>query len=79
MCRAGKISYIMETKGHKILKVVKIRWVSMLSLCKRILSEYRALVVKMGLDLVSCPIAKDNFNMLINLEVLLAFIASCQC
>ena len=45
----------------------------MLSPCKRVFSEYRTLVVKMGLDMNTCSIAKDNFDMLVDLEVILAF------
>jgi hypothetical protein len=37
----------METKGLKMLKAVKTRWISMLSPYKRVLSEYRPLLVKM--------------------------------
>jgi hypothetical protein len=68
-----KLAGIMETKGLKMLKCVKTRWVSMLSPCKRVLSEYRTLVVKMGLDMNTCSAAKDNFDMLVDLEVMLAF------
>ena len=37
----------------------------MLSPYKRVFSEYRILVVKMGLNINTCSIAKDNFNMLV--------------
>jgi hypothetical protein len=67
------LASIMETKGLKMMKCVKTRWVSMLSPCKRVLSEYRTLVVKMGLDMNTCSAAKDNFDMLVDLEVMLAF------
>jgi hypothetical protein len=68
-----KLAGIMETKGLKMLKYIKTRWVSMLSPCKRVLSEYRTLVVKMGLDMNTCSAAKDNFDMLVDLEIMLAF------
>jgi hypothetical protein len=63
----------METKGLKMLKAVKTRWISMLSPCKRVLSEYRPLLVKMGLDLHTSTPTKDNFEALVDVEVLLAF------
>lgn len=44
----AKLTSNMETKGLKMLKAVKTRWISMLSPCKRVLSEYRPLLVKMG-------------------------------
>jgi hypothetical protein len=68
-----KLTGIMETKVLKMLKCVKTRWVSMLFPCKRILSEYRTLVVKMALDMNTCSAAKDNFDMLVDLEIMLAF------
>jgi hypothetical protein len=74
-----KLAGIMETKGLKMLKCVKTRWVSMLSPCKRVLSEYRTLVVKMALDMNTCSAAKDNFDMLVDLEILLAFHCLCPC
>ncbi len=37
----------METKGNKILKNVKMRWMSMLDPLKKIMSEYKPLFVIM--------------------------------
>jgi hypothetical protein len=37
----------METKGLKILKNIKTRWISMLSPAIRAMNEYRTLLVKM--------------------------------
>ena len=68
-----KLIDIMETKGLKMLKCVKTRWIIMLSPCKRVFSEYRTLVVKMGLDINTCSAAKDNFDILVDLEVMMAF------
>ena len=44
----AKFASNMETKGLKMLKAVKTRWISLLSPCKHVLSEYRPLLVKMG-------------------------------
>jgi hypothetical protein len=45
----------------------------MLSPSKRVLSKYRPLLVKMGHDLHTFVPAKDNFEALVDVEVLLAF------
>jgi hypothetical protein len=42
-----KLVAIMETKGNKILKNLKMRWMSMLDLLKKIMSEYKPLLVIM--------------------------------
>jgi hypothetical protein len=36
----SKLVEILETKGNKILKNVKIRWISMLALAKRVMAKY---------------------------------------
>jgi hypothetical protein len=69
----AKLASIMETKGLKMLKAVKTRWIDMLSPSKRVLSKYRPLLVKMGQDLHTSILAKDNFEALVDVEVLLAF------
>ena len=40
----------METKGLKLLKHVKTRWVSLIEPLKRIIQEYRVLIAKMKAD-----------------------------
>ena len=45
----------------------------MFSLSKHVLSEYMPLLVKMGHDLHTFALAKDNFEALVDVEVLLAF------
>ena len=49
----SKLAEIMETKGLKILKHCKTRWVGMLAPLKKDLSEWRLLIVKMALDSVA--------------------------
>jgi hypothetical protein len=68
-----KLASIMKIKGLKMLKCVKTRWVSMLFSCKRVFSEYRTPVMKIELDMNTYSTAKDNFDMLVDLEVILAF------
>jgi hypothetical protein len=45
-----KLAEVMETKGLKILRNVKTRWISMLSPAIRIMNEYRTLLVRMQQD-----------------------------
>jgi hypothetical protein len=42
-----KLVEVMETKGLKILRNIKTRWISMLSPTIRAMNEYRTLLVKM--------------------------------
>jgi len=46
----------MENQGNKLVKNVKIRWVSILELTKKVMNEYCIIMVKMALD---C--ANNNF------------------
>ena len=48
-----KLAELMETKGLKLLKNVKTRWVSLIEPLRRILQEYRVLLAKMKADSVS--------------------------
>jgi hypothetical protein len=45
-----KLVEMLETKGDKIFRNVKTRWLSMLSLAKRLMAEYKTLLLKMALD-----------------------------
>jgi len=45
-----ELAQLMETKGLKMLKNVKTRWVSLISPLWRVLSEYRSLMAKMHAD-----------------------------
>jgi hypothetical protein len=45
----------------------------MLSTSKRILNEYKALVVKMGINSVNVQITKANYELLCDAETLLGF------
>jgi len=45
-----KIEEFMATKGNKILQNVKTRWVLMLNPTKRVMAEYKTLLMKMALD-----------------------------
>jgi hypothetical protein len=62
----------METKGQKMLRNVKTRWISMLSPTKTVLAEYWTLLLKMGLDMATIAPAKANFELLCNFGLLLS-------
>jgi hypothetical protein len=52
----------METKGLKLLRNVKTRWISMLNPTKKVIAKYMIkLLVKMGLDM------PKNFQVVTNL------------
>jgi hypothetical protein len=46
-----KLSELLHLKSRKILNNVKTRWISMLSPLKRVLSEFRVLIMKMCTDM----------------------------
>jgi len=66
-----KLVEILETKGNKILQNVKTKWISMLNLTKRLMVEYRTLLVKMTLDNPTNQQAKQNYEHLCDLQILL--------
>ncbi len=56
-----KLTKIMETKSKKIMQNIKTKWISMINPIKRILSEYRILLMKMTLDAPIVPFAKSKW------------------
>jgi hypothetical protein len=61
---------VVETMGQRILRNVKIGWISYLEPVKRVMS-YKALILKMHLDSTSLASAKANLNLLCEIELLL--------
>jgi hypothetical protein len=45
-----KLVEVMETKGLKILRNIKTRWISMLAPAVRVMNEYRMLLLKFQQD-----------------------------
>jgi hypothetical protein len=66
-----KLAHIMETKGRKILKHVRTRWLSLLLPAQRVISEYRTLVMKMELDNAKETNSKALLASLTDVETLL--------
>ncbi len=61
----------MEQKASKILGNVKTRWISMLSLTKWILIEYKTIVILMFDEQASHDIVKAHLELLYDVEVFL--------
>jgi hypothetical protein len=66
----NKLIKILKNQSNKLMKNVKIRWVSILELTKRKMNEYCILVVKMVLDCACNNFANVNFKFLCDIEVL---------
>jgi hypothetical protein len=55
-----------------MLQNVKTRWISTLSPAKRVLTEYRTLLLKMGLDMATIAPTKANFELLCDFGLFLS-------
>lgn len=62
----------METRGQWILINIKTCWISMLLPTKRVMSEYRALVLKMHWDVDTITQVAHNLELLCDLQVMLS-------
>lgn len=73
-----KLANLMETKGARMLRNVETRWISMRSPAQRILSEYKTLLMQMGLNMTTRPGHKpvagaaDIFDLFSDIEVVLS-------
>jgi hypothetical protein len=67
-----KLVEIVETSGLKMLPTVRTRWISMFEPLKRVLSEYKTLIVKMSKDAIEESKAAHNLMLLCDLSMLLA-------
>jgi hypothetical protein len=74
-----KLVELLESKGRKILQNVKMRWISILSPLKRVLSKYRTFLVKMYSDHLVKPTisaAKVNYELMADIKCLLTLAAA---
>jgi len=62
---------LMATKGNKIIWNVKTRWISMLSPTKRVMVEYKTLLMKITLDNPTNQQAMLNYEHLCDIHILL--------
>jgi hypothetical protein len=63
------ITKTLETKGLKLLWNLKTCWILMLSPLKCVLGEYKSLVVKMHIDAPKNKLARENLDLLCDLEL----------
>ncbi len=63
----NKLIEMLECQGNKILKNVKVWWILMFSPSKRVLVEYKTLVVKW----FKIETTKINYELLCDVETLL--------
>jgi hypothetical protein len=61
----------LESKGNKILRNVKTRWISMLGPARRVFEEYKPLVTKMAVDAPKELAVKKNLSMLLDWQNML--------
>ncbi len=66
-----KITKLMATKGNKIFRNVKTRWISMLSPAKRVMVEYKTILVKMTLDNPTNQQGMLNYEHLCDIHIFL--------
>jgi len=62
---------MLETKENKILQNMKARWISMLRPAKRLMAEYKTFLMKMMLNNLTNQQAKQNYQYLCDLQILL--------
>jgi hypothetical protein len=67
-----KLAEIVETSGLKILQNVTTCWISLLEPLKRVLGEYKTLIVKMAQDAAEESKAALNLRLLCDVHTLLA-------
>ncbi len=58
----------LEIKGVKLLRNVKTQWISMLSMLKCVMVDYKALIVKMHFNHDKTKYASTNFELLCDLN-----------
>jgi hypothetical protein len=67
-----KLVEVVETSGLKILQNVATRWISILESLKRVLGEYKTLIVKMAQDAAEESKVAHNLRLLCDVHTLLA-------
>jgi hypothetical protein len=66
-----KLAEVMEIKRNKILRNIKTRWISIISLVKRVLSEYCTFHMRITLNAPTIASTKSNLCLLTNVKTLL--------
>jgi hypothetical protein len=69
--KSVKLADIVETERQPILRNIETQWIPMLLLTKKVLSEYRTLVLNMHQDSTIIPQVAHNLQLMCDLEVML--------
>jgi hypothetical protein len=72
--KRSKLAKVMETKGFKILRNIKTKWINIVALSKVVLEEFLILLVKMVKDVVVNESTTTNYELLCNIENILGLI-----
>jgi hypothetical protein len=67
-----KLAEILHSKGLKILRNVKTRWLSMMSPAIQIMTEYKSLLLKMMIDKEEFDVAKTCFDHLVDVQIVIS-------
>lgn len=62
----------MESKMLRILKIVKMKWISMLNPSKKVITKYQFFFMKMDMDMNTHFQITTNFGHLVDFDVLLS-------
>jgi hypothetical protein len=65
------LAEVIESKGLKFLKNIKMKWISILASFKQMVKEYKTLMVKMNDDVVSNEVINNNYELLYDVETIL--------
>jgi hypothetical protein len=66
-----KLAKVIESRGLKILRNIEIQWISMLAPFKRLVFEYRFVVMKMSEDLPINHVVATNYELLCDVETMM--------
>jgi hypothetical protein len=65
------LAEVIESKGLKFLKNIKMKWISILASSKQMVKEYKTSVVKMNDDVVSNETINNNYELLYDVETIM--------
>jgi hypothetical protein len=65
------LAEIIESRGLKILKNIQTRWISMLAPSKKLVFEYKFVVMKMSKDLPTNPVVAINYELFCDVKTLM--------
>jgi hypothetical protein len=66
-----KLVEVIDSKGLKILKNIRTQWISMLAPSKRLVDEYKFVVMKMFKDLPTNPVVATNHELFYDVEIMM--------